>query len=60
MGAIKAINAAELAMDRDASHAKVSLSKVIEIMWDTAKDMNSKYKETYEGGLAVKVSISDC
>jgi len=29
-------------------------------MWDTAKDMNKKYKETSEGGLAVKVSLSDC
>ena len=60
MGAIKALNAAELALDSDSSHAKVSLDKVIETMWDTAKDMNSKYKETSEGGLAVKVSLSDC
>lgn len=60
MGAIKAINAAELALDSDASHAKVSLDSVIETMWDTAKDMNSKYKETSEGGLAVRVSLSDC
>ncbi|GHA29784.1 L-serine ammonia-lyase [Salinimicrobium marinum] len=60
MGAIKAINAAELAMDSDASHAKVPLDKVIETMWETAKDMNSKYKETSEGGLAVRVSLSDC
>ena len=60
MGAIKAINAAEIAMDSDASKAKVPLDKVIETMWDTAKDMNSKYKETSEGGLAVKVNMSDC
>ncbi len=60
MGAIKAINAAELALDSDASHAKVPLDKVIETMWETAKDMNSKYKETSEGGLAVRVSLSDC
>jgi len=60
MGAIKAINAAEIAMDSDATKAKVPLDKVIETMWDTAKDMNSKYKETSEGGLAVKVSLSDC
>ncbi len=60
MGAIKAINAAEIAMESDASKAKVPLDKVIETMWDTAKDMNSKYKETSEGGLAVKVSLSDC
>ena len=60
MGAIKAINAAEIALDSDATKAKVPLDKVIETMWDTAKDMNSKYKETSEGGLAVKVSLSDC
>ncbi|PTX42550.1 L-serine dehydratase [Christiangramia gaetbulicola] len=60
MGAIKAINAAEIAMESDASRAKVPLDKVIETMWETAKDMNSKYKETSEGGLAVKVSLSDC
>ena len=60
MGAIKAINAAELALESDASHAKVPLDKVISSMWETAKDMNSKYKETSEGGLAVSVNISDC
>lgn len=58
MGAIKAINAAELALDQE--HAKVPLDKVIETMWETAKDMNSKYKETSEGGLAVSVKIADC
>lgn len=60
MGAIKAINAAEIALESDASKAKVPLDKVIETMWETAKDMNKKYKETSEGGLAVKVSLSDC
>ncbi|ARN71123.1 L-serine ammonia-lyase [Nonlabens tegetincola] len=60
MGAIKAINACELALDADASHAKVPLDKVINTMWQTAQDMNSKYKETSEGGLAVNVSLSDC
>ncbi|NER13896.1 L-serine ammonia-lyase [Leptobacterium flavescens] len=60
MGAIKAINAAELAIDSDPSHAKVPLDKVIATMWETAKDMNTKYKETSEGGLAVGVHISDC
>ena len=60
MGAIKAINAAEIALESDATKAKVPLDKVIATMWDTAKDMNSKYKETSEGGLAVKVSLSDC
>ncbi len=60
MGAIKAINAAELAMETDAKNAKVPLDKVIDTMWQTAKDMNSKYKETSEGGLAITVNMSDC
>lgn len=60
MGAIKAINAAELAMDSDPENAKVPLDKVIASMWETAKDMNAKYKETSEGGLAVSVNRSDC
>lgn len=60
MGAIKAINAAELALESNSSHTKVSFDKVINTMWKTAKDMNSKYKETSEGGLAVSVNIADC
>ena len=60
MGAIKAINACEMALDGDPTHAKVPLDKVIATMWETAKDMTSKYKETSEGGLAVQVNISDC
>ena len=42
------------------SSAKVPLDKVIETMWETAKDMSNKYKETSEGGLAVRVNMSDC
>lgn len=60
MGAIKAINAAELALETDARNAKVPLDKVINTMWETAKDMNHKYKETSEGGLAITVGLSDC
>ncbi len=60
MGAIKAINACEMALDNDAKNAKVPLDKVIETMWQTAQDMNTKYKETSEGGLAVNVALSDC
>lgn len=60
MGAIKAINASELALDSDPSSAKVPLDKVVNTMWETAKDMSSKYKETSEGGLAVGVNLSDC
>ncbi|WP_299335418.1 L-serine ammonia-lyase [uncultured Psychroserpens sp.] len=60
MGAIKAINACELALDSDPNHMKVPLDKVVNTMWETAKDMNTKYKETSEGGLAVGVHLSDC
>ena len=39
-----------------------SLDEVIKTMWDTAMDMNSKYKETADGGLAINVplSLSEC
>lgn len=60
MGAIKAINAAELALSTDAKNAKVPLDKVVSTMWETAKDMNNKYKETSEGGLAIAVNMADC
>lgn len=60
MGAIKAINAAELALGSDPKEAKVPLDKVVQTMWETAKDMNAKYKETSKGGLAVGVHLSDC
>ncbi len=60
MGAIKAINAAELALEADPKHTKVPLDKVIKTMWETAQDMNHKYKETSEGGLAIAVSLADC
>ncbi|MGM0636421.1 MAG: L-serine ammonia-lyase, iron-sulfur-dependent, subunit beta, partial [Bacteroidota bacterium] len=60
MGAIKAINAAEIALESDATKAKVPLDKVIDTMWETAKDMSRRYKETSEGGLAVQVNVSDC
>ncbi len=60
MGAIKAINAAELALETDPKNAKVPLDKVVNTMWETAKDMNNKYKETSEGGLAITVNMADC
>lgn len=62
MGAIKAITASQLAMQSTPDFAKVSLDAVIKTMWDTAKDMNSKYKETSDGGLAVNIpiSLSEC
>ena len=54
MGAVKAINAATLAMHGDGSH-KVTLDQVIETMRQTGLDMSSSYKETSQGGLAVNV-----
>ncbi|CAM1364818.1 L-serine dehydratase [Tenacibaculum litopenaei] len=60
MGAIKAINAAELALETDPKSSLVPLDKVIDTMWETAKDMNRNYKETSEGGLAVTVGLADC
>ena len=54
MGAVKAINAARLALRGDGSH-KVSLDKVIATMRRTGADMSTKYKETSRGGLAVNV-----
>ncbi len=60
MGAIKAINAAELALECDPKDTKVPLDSVIATMWETAKDMNRNYKETSEGGLAVTVRLADC
>ena len=62
MGAIKAITASQLALQSSPDYAKVSLDKVIKTMWNTALDMNSKYKETSDGGLAVHIpiSLSEC
>ncbi|MCC7526811.1 MAG: L-serine ammonia-lyase [Chitinophagaceae bacterium] len=57
MGAIKAITAAQLALQSTPDYAKVSLDAIVKTMWDTAIDMNSKYKETAEGGLAVNIPL---
>ncbi|MCO6497308.1 MAG: L-serine ammonia-lyase [Chitinophagaceae bacterium] len=57
MGAIKAITASQLAMKSAPDYAKVSLDTVVKTMWETAKDMNTKYKETADGGLAVYVPL---
>ncbi|MCP4286521.1 MAG: L-serine ammonia-lyase [Gammaproteobacteria bacterium] len=64
MAAVKAINAARMALRGDGQHF-VSLDKVIKTMRDTGKDMKTKYKETARGGLAVNVvdvpvSIIEC
>jgi L-serine dehydratase len=54
MGAVKAINAARLALQGDGAH-KVSLDRVIATMRQTGADMKTKYKETARGGLAVNI-----
>jgi L-serine dehydratase len=54
MGAVKAINAARMALRGDGQHA-ISLDKVIRTMRQTGADMKSKYKETARGGLAVNI-----
>ena len=54
MGAVKAINAARMALQGDGHHI-VSLDKVIKTMRETGADMKTKYKETSRGGLAVNI-----
>jgi len=57
MGAVKAINAASLALRGDGTH-RVTLDMVIKTMYETGRDMMAKYKETSLGGLAV--NVVDC
>jgi L-serine dehydratase len=57
MGAVKAINAASLALRGDGTH-RVALDTVIKTMYETGRDMMAKYKETSLGGLAV--NVVDC
>ena len=57
MGAVKAINAASLALRGDGTH-RVALDMVIKTMYETGRDMMAKYKETSLGGLAV--NVVDC
>jgi L-serine dehydratase len=53
-GAVKAVNAARMAMQESTEH-KVSLDQVIKTMYETGLDMQSRYKETSLGGLALNV-----
>ena len=57
MGAMKAITASQIALTSNPSLAKVTLDSVIKKMWESAQDMNDKYKETSDGGLALNVSV---
>lgn len=68
LGAVKAVTAAQLALNGDGTH-RVSLDQVIATvrlphltgqMRQTGIDMQSKYKETSEGGLAIAVSVPVC
>lgn len=61
-GAIKAIMASQIALGCNPDDARVSLDDVVRTMWETAQDMNAKYKETSEGGLAgqISVNLSEC
>ena len=54
MGAVKAVNAARLAMNDTGTH-KISLDQVIETMYRTGLDMQSRYKETSLAGLALNI-----
>jgi L-serine dehydratase len=54
MGAVKAVNAARMALHGDGTHY-VSLDSVIKTMMETGADMKTKYTETSRGGLAVNI-----
>ena len=58
MAAMKAVNAARMALKNEDGKHYVSLDSVIKTMYDTGKDMQNKYKETSQGGLAV--NYIDC
>ncbi len=58
MGALKAINAAKLAMRADGTSHRVSLDAVIRAMRETGENMKSIYKETSEGGLALQIPVA--
>ncbi len=60
IGAMKAITASQLALDGEPSDSKVSLDQVIRTMWETALDMNHKYKETSQAGLATILNQPEC
>lgn len=55
IASVKAINSARMALQRT-SGPYVSLDKVIETMYETGKDINAKYRETSQGGLAIKIT----
>jgi L-serine dehydratase len=58
MGVVKAITASTLALASEPADAKITLDTVISTMWQTAQDMNVKYKETAEGGLVLQIAVN--
>jgi L-serine dehydratase len=62
MGAMKAVTAAQLALFGKPEEARVSLDEVVQTMVETARDMHSRYKETADGGLALRIPVvlADC
>ncbi len=54
MGAVKAVNACRISMNETGTH-KISLDQVIETMYRTGLDMQSRYKETSQAGLALNI-----
>jgi len=57
MGAMKAITASNLALSSNPDDAIVQFDIIVKTMWDTAQEMNKKYKETSEGGLAFNLPV---
>lgn len=51
MASIKAMSAVTLAKSLEKQH-KISFDEIVGVMYETGKDMNSRYRETSTGGLA--------
>lgn len=58
IASVQAVNASRMALRR-VSDPRVCLDKVIETMYETGKDINAKYRETSQGGLAIKIAPCD-
>ena len=58
MGAVKAITASTLALASEPAHAKIPLDTAIRRCGRRRQDMNAKYKETAEGGLALQIAVN--
>ena len=58
--AVKAWAAYAIASNEIANRHRVGLDETVQALAQTAKDMNSKYKETSEAGLALSVALVEC